>query len=131
MLRKLLTVALKVDQVVELFGENTNASDADLSEWNAVAKADLAREAEIKIAMVGKYIELSDAYKSLNEALNHAGLKHGVKVKIVYIEVPYKALISQNHNRDYKVPENKLNDLVRKLEMPSYKEAHEIEKNVY
>tara|TARA_B110000879_G_scaffold209526_1_gene297486 strand:+ start:292 stop:1920 length:1629 start_codon:yes stop_codon:yes gene_type:complete len=72
------------DLVIRKLG--IKAADADLSEWHAVAKADLAREKEIKIAMVGKYIELSDAYKSLNEALNHAGLKHCVKVKIIYVD---------------------------------------------
>lgn len=65
---------------------NITAREADLSEWQAVEKADLARTEEVKIAMVGKYIELSDAYKSLNEALNHAGLKYGVKVKISYVD---------------------------------------------
>lgn len=62
------------------------AKEADLSEWHAVLKADLERTEEVKIAMVGKYVELSDAYKSLNEALNHAGLKNNVKVKIAYVD---------------------------------------------
>ena len=65
---------------------NIKAKEADLTEWNQVVEADLARKYEVKVAMVGKYTGLSDAYKSLNEALNHAGLKNLVKVKIVYID---------------------------------------------
>lgn len=51
-------------------------------------------------------------------------MEYNARVTIVYIEVPYKTLISQNHNREYKVPENKLVDLISKLEIPSYSEAH-------
>lgn len=41
---------------------------------------------EVTIGMVGKYIELPDAYKSVNEALKHAGLKNRVSVNIKYID---------------------------------------------
>jgi CTP synthase len=41
---------------------------------------------EVNIAMVGKYVDLSDSYKSLNEALRHAGLKNHVRVKIDYVD---------------------------------------------
>jgi CTP synthase len=41
---------------------------------------------EVNIAMVGKYVDLSDSYKSLNEALRHAGMKNHVRVKIDYID---------------------------------------------
>jgi CTP synthase len=44
------------------------------------------RKAEVSIAMVGKYVDLSDSYKSLNEALRHAGMKNHAKVKIEYID---------------------------------------------
>lgn len=54
-------------------------------------------------------------------------MEYNARVTIIYIEVPYKVLISQNHNREYKVPENKLDELIRKLEVPSYSEAHFIE----
>jgi CTP synthase len=43
-------------------------------------------EAEVKIAIVGKYTELSDSYKSLNEALIHGGIANRVKVKLEFIE---------------------------------------------
>ena len=59
---------------------------ADLSEWDAVVDADLHPEREVHLAMVGKYMELLDAYKSLNEAITHAGIKTRTKVKVTYID---------------------------------------------
>ncbi len=49
------------------------------------------------------------------------------KVKIIYIEVPYKQLMKQNHNRTYKVPEKVIENMIAKLEIPNYSEAHDIE----
>jgi len=63
-----------------------DAKPADLSEWEAVVHAKATPEAEITIAMVGKYIDLKDAYISLNEALRHAGLQTRTRVNIQYIE---------------------------------------------
>ena len=48
---------------------------ADLSEWERVVDAKLNPENEVTIAMVGKYMELLDAYKSLIEAMSHAGIQ--------------------------------------------------------
>jgi CTP synthase len=59
---------------------------ADLSEWESVADAFLNPEGEVQIAMVGKYMELLDAYKSLIEAISHAGIALRKKVKIDYID---------------------------------------------
>jgi CTP synthase len=59
---------------------------ADLSEWASVADAFLNPEGEVQIAMVGKYMELLDAYKSLIEAISHAGIALRKKVKIDYID---------------------------------------------
>ncbi len=59
---------------------------ADLSEWQKVIELEKARHDEVKVAMVGKYTNLSDAYKSLNEALGHAGLHKQAKVKIIYVD---------------------------------------------
>ncbi len=59
---------------------------ADLSEWKAVVDAKANPEAEVRIAMVGKYIDLKDAYMSLNEALRHAGIRTRTRVNIDYIE---------------------------------------------
>ena len=62
-----------------------DAPVADLAEWDAVVEAKLNPEGEVTIAMVGKYMELLDAYKSLNEALSHAGISNRTKVKVNYI----------------------------------------------
>ncbi|MBP0048113.1 CTP synthase [Marinobacterium sp. AK62] len=63
-----------------------NCKPADLSEWSRVADAFLNPEGEVTIAMVGKYMELLDAYKSLIEAISHAGIALRKKVKIDYID---------------------------------------------
>jgi CTP synthase len=62
------------------------APPADLSEWEAVVAARRSPEAEVTVAMVGKYVDLRDAYISLSEALMHAGLKTRTRVKIRYVE---------------------------------------------
>jgi CTP synthase len=65
---------------------NLSNPAADLSEWDAVVDNQLNSEGEVTIAMVGKYMELLDAYKSLTEALIHAGIHNKTKVKIRYID---------------------------------------------
>ncbi len=73
-----------LDQIVlEKFG--IQAPEADLHEWQTVVENELNPENEVTIAMVGKYMELIDAYKSLNEALKHAGIHNRTKVNISYI----------------------------------------------
>lgn len=62
------------------------APEADLSEWEQVIYEEANPTADVTIGMVGKYIELPDAYKSVNEALKHAGLKNRLSVKIKYID---------------------------------------------
>jgi CTP synthase len=59
---------------------------ADLTEWHAVLEALTHPNSDVKIAIVGKYVDHSDAYKSLNEALVHAGIRTRSKVKIDYID---------------------------------------------
>ena len=59
---------------------------ADLSEWQAVVDARQHPEAEVHVAMVGKYVDLKDAYISLTEALLHAGIQTRTRVKIRYVE---------------------------------------------
>ncbi|RLA21590.1 MAG: CTP synthetase, partial [Gammaproteobacteria bacterium] len=63
-----------------------DAKPADLSEWEAVTNAVLAPEKSVTVAMVGKYVQHSDAYKSLSEALSHAGIQTRTKVNIKYVE---------------------------------------------
>ncbi|WP_094752359.1 CTP synthase [Psychromonas sp. CD1] len=60
--------------------------EADLSEWEKVVSEEANTSHEVVIGMVGKYIELPDAYKSVNEALKHGGLKNATKVNIKYID---------------------------------------------
>lgn len=59
---------------------------ADLSEWQKVVDMQAIQTLTIKVAMVGKYTELNDAYKSINEALLHAGIHTQTKVDIVYLD---------------------------------------------
>ena len=65
---------------------NLEANPADLSVWQQIETAIANLKEEITIAMVGKYVDLTDAYKSLNEALYHAGVRSGNKVNIRYID---------------------------------------------
>ena len=59
---------------------------ADFSEWDRVVESQLHPEREVNLAMVGKYMDLLDAYKSLNEAIIHAGIHTRTKVKVHYID---------------------------------------------
>ncbi|MDX1900413.1 MAG: CTP synthase [Gammaproteobacteria bacterium] len=61
------------------------AKPADLSEWQAVVDAWEHPQAEVNIAMVGKYMDLKESYKSLVEALMHAGIKTHAHVNIAFI----------------------------------------------
>ncbi len=60
--------------------------EADLSEWEQVIYEEANPVGEVTIGMVGKYIALPDAYKSVNEALKHGGLKNRLTVHIRYID---------------------------------------------
>jgi len=59
---------------------------ANLKRWDDLVYETEHPQGEVSIAMVGKYVDLSDSYKSLNEALRHAGMKNHAKVKIDYID---------------------------------------------
>jgi CTP synthase len=63
-----------------------DVSPADLSDWQRVIDAMEHPESEITIGMVGKYVDLTESYKSLNEALSHAGAQNRTKVNIRYID---------------------------------------------
>lgn len=62
------------------------AKPADLREWEQVAEAQQNPTSEVTIGMVGKYVDHADSYKSLIEALRHAGIKVRTKVNIQYID---------------------------------------------
>lgn len=72
------------DIILERFG--IEAPEADLSDWDKVVDRLLNAEGEVTVAIVGKYVELPDAYKSINEALLHAGITHKTKVAIDYVD---------------------------------------------
>jgi CTP synthase len=63
-----------------------NTPPANLKRWDELVYETEHPKGQVSIAMVGKYVDLSDSYKSLNEALRHAGMKNHVKVKIEYID---------------------------------------------
>ncbi len=63
-----------------------NTPPANLKRWDDLVYETEHPQGDINIAMVGKYVDLSDSYKSLNEALRHAGMKNHVRVKIDYID---------------------------------------------
>lgn len=70
--------------VVERFG--FDCKEADLAEWERVLYQESNPSGEVTIGFVGKYVELPDAYKSVNEALAHAGLHNRMTVNIRYID---------------------------------------------
>ncbi len=74
----------ELDEIV-LNNLHLEAKPADLSEWDKVVEAKLNPTQSVTIAMVGKYMELLDAYKSLNEALGHAGIQTRTDVNIIYL----------------------------------------------
>jgi len=72
------------DLVVKRLG--LKCMKADLTDWKKVVESDLNPKGFVRVAMVGKYTELVDAYKSLNEALKHGGLQNQLSVEIDYID---------------------------------------------
>jgi CTP synthase len=77
-----------LDQIVveRLHLEGKAKPEADLSEWNAVVDAAEHPVDEVTIAVVGKYVDHQDAYKSLAEALKHGGLRQRTKVRLRWLE---------------------------------------------
>ena len=63
-----------------------NTAPANLKRWDDLVYETEHPQGEVQVAMVGKYVELSDAYKSVNEALKHAGLRNHVRVKITHVD---------------------------------------------
>ena len=80
-----LYVREKIDRIVadQL---KIKAPPADMSEWNRVLENGSNPEHETTIAMVGKYVSLTESYKSLNEALKHAGIHTRTRVNIEYVD---------------------------------------------
>ncbi|HHJ11797.1 MAG TPA: CTP synthase, partial [Chromatiales bacterium] len=76
----------KLDEIVLRKLDLAGEPEADLSDWKEVVNAMEFPEAEVTVAMVGKYVDLTESYKSLNEALTHAGIHTRTKVNIQYID---------------------------------------------
>lgn len=75
----------QLDELIcERFG--IQAPPADLSDWDKVTGSLLSNQENLTVAVVGKYVELPDAYKSINEALLASGIQNDVKVTIHYID---------------------------------------------
>ncbi len=72
------------DLVAEMF--DLELPPADLSEWQRVVDGIRKPSRSVTIGMVGKYTELTESYKSLNEALTHAGIQNDARVDIRYID---------------------------------------------
>src|SRR4051812_33769528 len=68
------------DQILEHFGVEGPA--AEMSEWEAIVKRSDSATDTVRIGLVGKYIQLEDAYLSVIESLKHAGFHHGVRVEV-------------------------------------------------
>jgi CTP synthase len=73
---------------------NITKPAADLQQWDQVVENQMHAEGEVTVAMVGKYMDLLDAYKSLTEALVHGGIHNKTKVKIRYID---SEKLNENH----------------------------------
>ncbi len=73
-------------EVLRHFGIDPSRRAPDLSRWNGIVKRIIEPEGEVEIAVVGKYTNLLDAYKSLAEALAHGGIANNVKVKLNWLE---------------------------------------------
>ncbi|WP_309605983.1 CTP synthase [Phenylobacterium sp.] len=72
-------------EVLDVFGL-TDAPAPDLGRWQSIARTLSHPDGEVNIAIVGKYTALTDAYKSLIEALTHGGVANNVRVKFEWIE---------------------------------------------
>ena len=75
-----------LDQIVAEKLGLTTLPPADLADWQRVVRAMQRPEGQVTVAMVGKYVNLTDAYMSLNEALRHAGVQSRLKINIRYVD---------------------------------------------
>jgi len=81
-----LTLAAEnVDSLV-LHALRIDAKDADLTRWKEIVERAYHPKDEVSIAIVGKYVEYEDSYKSLKEALVHGSLAHNLKLRVTWIE---------------------------------------------
>ena len=76
----------KLDKQVLKFFKIKPKKRANLSPWKKITKIVLSTKKSVNIAIIGKYVNLKDAYKSLDEALVHGGIANNVKVNLIRIE---------------------------------------------
>src|SRR5262249_56587985 len=72
------------DYILEHFG--LTAPEPELSGWQRITERAKDASGTVRIALVGKYVKLEDAYLSVVEALRHAGVHHGVRVEIEWVD---------------------------------------------
>ena len=75
-----------VDKILMKSLNIKQSNKPNLTDWKRVVQAKLNPKKEANIAIVGKYVELKDSYKSLNEALDHAGIINKAKVNLTFID---------------------------------------------
>ncbi len=86
----------KVDEII-LNKLKVKTKKPNLNDWKRVVKAKLHPAKEVNVSFVGKYTELKDSYKSINEALEHAGIQNKAKVNIDFVEA--EEITSKNVKR--------------------------------
>ena len=76
----------KLDKIVLKYFKIKPKKKVNLIPWKKITKIVLNEKKEINIAIIGKYVELKDAYKSLDEALIHGGINNNIRVNLIRIE---------------------------------------------
>ncbi len=76
----------KLDKQVLRYFKLKSKKKVNLTNWRKITKTVLNKKRTVNIAIIGKYVNLKDAYKSLDEALIHGGIKNNVKVNLIRIE---------------------------------------------
>jgi CTP synthase len=87
----LVPEVLQAEHLDELVCEKLglDAGVADLGEWRELTERSRELDEEVEIALVGKYVKLHDAYLSVHEALKHAGLHHGARVRVRWVDAEH------------------------------------------
>tara|TARA_Y100001970_G_scaffold255976_1_gene333225 strand:- start:274 stop:1890 length:1617 start_codon:yes stop_codon:yes gene_type:complete len=76
----------KLDMQVLNYFKLKSKKPANLKPWKKITKIILQNKKQVNIAIIGKYVELKDAYKSLDEALTHGGIENNIKVNLIRID---------------------------------------------
>ena len=76
----------KLDIQVLNYFKLKSKKPVNLNPWKKITKIILQTKKQVNIAIIGKYVELKDAYKSLDEALTHGGIENNIKVNLVRID---------------------------------------------